>query len=197
METPSFVMLLRWARVLRIKPSRSQLCDDDAMTTDRSSPAATNLRRTLADKIAWIVSIWFGCGLVRQAPGTAGTIGAVPFYLLARPLGLWFVALAASLLTVIGIWASSRVARMCGQKDPQFVCIDEVAGVFVTFLGAPAGWKGTILAVILFRVLDCIKPFPARACERLPGGFGIVLDDIVAGVWGALSLAVLHALAWI
>jgi phosphatidylglycerophosphatase A len=144
-----------------------------------------------------VLSVWFGCGLVPRAPGTAGTIGAVPLYLLVRPLGRWAVGLAACLLTVVGIWASSRVARTCGQKDPQFICVDEVAGVFVTFLGAPAGWKGTILGVILFRLLDCTKPFPARACEKLPGGYGIVLDDIAAGAWGALALLAAHAVGWI
>jgi phosphatidylglycerophosphatase A len=120
----------------------------------------------------------------------------VPLYLLLRPLGLWTVGLAACVLTVVGIWASSRVARTCEQKDPQFICVDEVAGVFVTFLAAPVGWKGTVLAVLLFRLLDCTKPFPARACEKLPGGFGIVLDDIAAGAWGALILLALRSMGW-
>jgi phosphatidylglycerophosphatase A len=167
------------------------------MTTEGAGPTARTSPRTVKDRIAWIVSIWFGCGLVPRAPGTAGTIGAVPLYLIVRPLGLWAVALAACLLTVVGIWASSRVARICEQKDPQFICVDEVAGVFVTFLGAPAGWKGTLLGVLLFRLLDCTKPFPARACEKLPGGYGIVLDDVAAGLWGALMLVALHAGGWI
>jgi phosphatidylglycerophosphatase A len=167
------------------------------MTNAGIGHAARNAPRTLSDRIAWLVSIWFGCGLVRVAPGTAGTVGAVPLYLLLRPLGLWVVGAAALLLTVLGIWASSRVARACDQKDPQFICVDEVAGVFVTFLGAPAGWKGTILGVLLFRLLDCTKPFPARVCERLPGGYGIVLDDVAAGVWGAVALAAIPAAGWI
>jgi phosphatidylglycerophosphatase A len=167
------------------------------MTTDGFGPTASSSPRTVADRIAWVVSIWFGCGLVPRAPGTAGTLGAVPLYLLLRPLGLWPVAVAACLLTIVGIWASSRVARTCGQKDPQFVCVDEVAGVFVAFLGAPAGWTGTILAVVLFRLLDCTKPFPARASEKLPGGYGIVIDDIVAGAWSALVLVALHHFALI
>ena len=166
------------------------------MTADGPGPTTRRSPRSVADRIAWVLSIWFGCGLVPRAPGTAGTIGAVPLYLLLRPLGLWTVGLAACVLTVVGIWASSRVARTCEQKDPQFICVDEVAGVFVTFLAAPVGWKGTVLAVLLFRLLDCTKPFPARACEKLPGGFGIVLDDIAAGAWGALILLALRSMGW-
>jgi phosphatidylglycerophosphatase A len=167
------------------------------MTDAGSGPNARPSPRAAADRIAWWISIWFGCGLVPRAPGTAGTIGAVPLYLLIRPLGLPAVALAGGLLTVVGIWASSRVARLCGQKDPQIICVDEVAGVFVTFLGAPAGWKGTLLGVLVFRLFDCTKPFPARACERLPGGYGIVLDDVAAGAWGAAVLLAAHGVGWI
>ena len=108
--------------------------------------------------------------------------GALPIYWLARTPGLWGVATAAAVITAIGIWTSSRVAKLSGLKDPQFVCVDEVAGVLITWLGAPSGWRGTIVGLVLFRILDWWKPYPARACERLPGGFGIVLDDVAAGV---------------
>jgi phosphatidylglycerophosphatase A len=167
------------------------------MTTDRSGPTESRVPRTPSDRIAWIVSIWFGCGLFRWAPGTAGTLGAVPLYLLVCPHGQWAVGAAACVLTIVGFWASSRVARRYNLKDPQFICVDEVAGVFVTWLGAPAGYKATILGVLVFRLLDSIKPFPARACERLPGGYGIVLDDVAAGLWGALVLVVVHFVGWI
>src|SRR6476620_6858186 len=99
--------------------------------------------RSLVSHIAWTLSLWFGCGRVPRAPGTAGTVGAVPLYLLLRPHGLGAVAVAAAMATGIGIWASSRVARASGLKDPQFVCIDEVAGVLVAWLGAPEGALGT------------------------------------------------------
>ena len=160
----------------------------------RSNSTAWARRR---DVTAWVLSLWFGCGLVPLAPGTAGTIGAVPLYLALAPLGRWWIGVAALAITVVAIGVSSRVAVLHGTKDPQFVCVDEVAGVFVTWLGAPFGWKATIAGVLLFRLFDTWKPFPARRAEKLPLGYGIVLDDVVAGVWGAAALFVLDHLAWL
>lgn len=146
--------------------------------------------------VARAIALWFGCGLVPRAPGTAGTLGAIPLYLALRPYGLGAVAAAAVVVTIVGIWAAEEVVRETGLKDPQIVCVDEVAGVLVTWLAAPAGWLGTLVGFALFRLFDSTKPFPARACERLPGGFGVVLDDIAAGVWGAAVLAGARAMGW-
>ena len=140
-----------------------------------------------------MLSLWFGCGLVPYAPGTAGTLGALPLYWWVRPHGLLALGATAAAVTAAGVWASARVAKACGLKDPQFVCVDEVAGVLVTLLGAPADGKGVLAAFLLFRFFDWAKPFPARALERLPGGFGIVCDDIAAGAWGAAVLLALRA----
>ncbi len=149
---------------------------------------------TRASIARWL-AVWFGCGLVPLAPGTAGTLGAVPLYLLLRPLGLPAVAVAAVVLTLVGVWAASHVARTTGLKDPQIVVIDEVAGVHVTWLAAPlVGWRGVVYGFVLFRLFDQLKPFPARWAERnLPSGWGIVLDDVFAGVWGAGCLLLLRA----
>jgi phosphatidylglycerophosphatase A len=147
-----------------------------------------------ANALAWVLSLWFGCGLVPYAPGTAGTLGALPLYWCVRPYGLTAVALTAVAVTVVGIWSSSRVAAACGTKDPQFVCVDEVAGVLVTWLAAPPGWKGVLAGFVLFRIFDWLKPFPARALERLPGGLGIVCDDLAAGAWGAGALLALRGI---
>jgi len=149
------------------------------------------------DVAAWIVSLWFGCGLVPRAPGTAGTLGAVPFYLMVRPFGWWWTAAASAAITAVGIAASSRVARLHGSKDPQFVCVDEVAGVMITWLGAPFGWRATAVGFVLFRIFDSWKPFPARRAEAWPLGFGIVLDDVFAGLWGAAALFALAQFGWV
>jgi phosphatidylglycerophosphatase A len=130
---------------------------------------------------------------VPYAPGTAGTVGALPIYFLVRPHGWFALAAAALTITAVGIWASSRVAAETGLKDPQFVVVDEVAGVLVTWLAAPPTWQGVALGFLLFRIFDWKKPFPARTLERLPGGFGIVCDDLAAGVWGACALGVVRA----
>jgi phosphatidylglycerophosphatase A len=152
----------------------------------RASPHAPSSSAAVADTVAHVWAVWFGCGLFPKAPGTAGTLGAIPLYLLLRPHGVGAVILAAAFLTAIGVWAAGRVARRIGRKDPQIICIDEVAGVFVTWIAAPPTTKGLIAGVVLFRILDQVKPWPARWAERrLPGGAGIVLDDVFAGLWGA------------
>jgi phosphatidylglycerophosphatase A len=144
------------------------------------------------DRVAYAVATWFGCGLVPRAPGTMGTLGAIPLYLAVRPSGLGAVALTALFVSALGIWSGTIVSRRLKLHDPQIVCIDEVAGVLVTYLGAPPGWVGVALGFVVFRVLDVLKPWPARLAERsLPGGFGIVLDDLIAGAWGAMLLALL------
>jgi phosphatidylglycerophosphatase A len=146
---------------------------------------------------AHVLAVWFGCGHVPIAPGTAGTLGAIPLYLLVRPLGLAAVAATAALVTIVGLWASGHVERRLGTKDPQIVCIDEVAGVFVTWLAAPSSTRGLVVGVILFRIFDQWKPWPARAAERLGGGAGVMLDDVVAGAWGAGLLAAARAVGWL
>jgi len=141
------------------------------------------------ERLAHVLAVWFGCGHVPIAPGTAGTLGALPLYFAVRPWGAGAVLLAAAVVAAVGIWAASVVARKTGLEDPQIVVIDEVAGVLVTLAAAPEGWLGTIAGVVLFRVFDFSKPWPAWAAERgLPGGLGIVLDDVFAGIWAALVL---------
>lgn len=128
-------------------------------------------------------------------PGTAGTIGALPLYLLLSRWGPLVVGAAAVLLTLVGVLVSGRVVRALGAKDPQIICIDEVAGVFIALTAAPRSWPGVVAAVVLFRVFDMAKPWPARALERLPGGWGVVLDDVAAGLWAALLIVGARALA--
>lgn len=144
--------------------------------------------------VARVLATWFGCGLVPYAPGTAGTLGAVPLYLALRPFGHAAIAVAAVVLTAVGVWAADVVAKEDGLKDPQLVVIDEVAGVLVTLSVAPPTWAALAAGFVLFRFFDQTKPWPARAAERrLPGGWGIVLDDVAAGVWGAAVLLGLRA----
>jgi phosphatidylglycerophosphatase A len=148
----------------------------------------------LIDRLAYVLAIWFGCGLVPRAPGTAGSLGAIPLYLLLRGYGIVAIAIAAALSTAIGVWSASVVARTTGLKDPQIVVIDEVAGMFVTMLPAPlAGWRGILAGFVLFRICDQFKPWPARWAERrMPSGWGIVFDDVFAGVWAAAGVGALR-----
>jgi phosphatidylglycerophosphatase A len=141
--------------------------------------------------LAWALATWFGCGRSPKAPGTVGTLGAVPLYLLVARFGHGAVALAAIAATAVGVWAASVVSRDLGKKDPQVVVIDEVAGFLTTMILAPSGWRSVVLGVVVFRLFDIAKPWPIRHIERLPGGWGIVMDDVVAGIAGAGVMAFL------
>jgi phosphatidylglycerophosphatase A len=135
---------------------------------------------------AWLIATWFGCGWVPKAPGTAGALGAIPLYLLVARGGRPGVIAAALVVTAIGIWAASVVERDLGKHDPQIVVVDEVAGLLVTMIPmAAVTWRTVLAGFLLFRLFDMTKPWPVRLFERLPGGWGIVMDDVVAGVLGA------------
>jgi phosphatidylglycerophosphatase A len=149
-----------------------------------------------ADRLAFLIATWFGAGLVPLAPGTVGSLAALPIYVVLQPIGLDAVALAALLATGVGIWAADRVAKARGLHDPQIVVVDEVAGQLITLLGARPDWRWIACGFVLFRLLDVWKPWPARQAERIhPAGWAIVLDDVFAGAWGALIL--LAAQRWI
>jgi phosphatidylglycerophosphatase A len=149
---------------------------------------------TLRRSAAWTLATWFGCGLAPYAPGTVGALGAIPLYWLAIRGGRAGVGAAAVAVTLVGVWAASVVARELGKKDPQLVVVDEVAGMLVTMLPMELlSWRAVAVGFVLFRVLDIAKPWPVRDFERFPGGWGIVLDDVVAGVIGAAAMAALRA----
>ncbi len=143
--------------------------------------------------VAWALATWFGCGLIPRAPGTMGALGAIPLYLLVAQGGRIVVVAAAAAVTAIGVWASAVVARELGKKDPQIVVIDEVAGMLVTMAPVPhPSWPTVVAGFVAFRVLDMTKPWPIRRIEGLPGGWGIVLDDVAAGAIGAGLLALMR-----
>lgn len=102
------------------------------------------------------------------------------------------LAVLAAVIYACGVWASGRAERFYRATDPGAVVIDEVAGQIVVFLARPmAGWTVLLAGFILFRIFDVIKPFPAGRAERLPGGWGIMTDDVVAGAYGAAALFLL------
>jgi phosphatidylglycerophosphatase A len=142
-------------------------------------------------KGAWLFATWFGCGYSPSAPGTVGSLAAI---LIAWPLGRagfvnWHFLVLSLALLYPAIQASGVVATESGRKDPQMVVVDEVLGQWITLLGAARlDWLTLALAFGLFRLFDIWKPFPIRRIEAIPGGAGIVLDDIGAGIYGALVL---------
>ncbi|MGO9832867.1 MAG: phosphatidylglycerophosphatase A [Polyangiaceae bacterium] len=144
-------------------------------------------------RAAWVIGTWFGCGLAPKAPGTVGTLGAIPLYWLVARWGPAGVGATAVGVTLAGVWAASVIVRELGNKDPQVVVVDEVAGMLITMLPMAAwSWRAVAIGVLLFRLLDITKPWPIRAFERLPGGWGVVMDDVAAGVVGACVMAMLR-----
>lgn len=134
-----------------------------------------------------LIATGFFSGYSVIAPGTAGTAVALVIYCLLPPLGIvgWSVILLSSIL--VGVYVSTQGEKAWG-KDPGYVVIDEIAGFFVTVCFLPQGMLMGIVAFFIFRVLDIIKPPPARQAEDLPGGWGIVMDDVFAGIYGNLIL---------
>lgn len=150
------------------------------------------MKRSVVDRLAVMFATWFGCGYWPWGPGTMGTLGAL---LLALALHQWAgaghsaIAVLTLALVLPGIWAAGRTATVTGRKDPGLVVIDEVLGFWVTLLGAAVWtWKTWLAAFVLFRMFDIFKPWPVRQLEKLPGGLGIVADDLFAGLYGALVL---------
>jgi phosphatidylglycerophosphatase A len=178
----------------------------------RSNQSSTPNPPRRKPRISLFIATACGLGYLPKAPGTWGSLAGVAIYFLwpAGPtryvhvLGssalLWNSALItgiiAFIIAAIGVWSAHRVARFSANKDPQFVVIDEVSGQLLTYLVAlaPANWKYLVLGFILFRLFDIWKPFPARQAESLPGGWGIMADDWIAGIYAGLGLWLARAL---
>ena len=154
----------------------------------------TEKRRTPA---VWIATV-AGVGYFPVAPGTVGSavgvglvaaLDTVPFTGAGRSA---LLGLATVLIFFLGVWASGKSEEFFGRTDPCHVVIDEVAGQMAAFLLSPhASWKFLLAGFGLFRIFDITKPFPARWAERLPGGWGIMIDDLIAGAYALLALALL------
>ncbi len=134
-----------------------------------------------------------GVGYSPVAPGTAGSLLAL-FILWVFPFSSLGLVLALLVIVGVGGWAAGRAERLLGRKDPSPVVIDEIAGMFLSVLALPRSLGLLLVAFLLFRVLDIVKPFPIRQSEILSAGLGIMLDDLIAGaytlafLWGLLTL---------
>ncbi len=158
------------------------------------------VRTNVAEKAAggWVrIATCGGVGLAPIAPGTAGSlVGLVVAAAVGRvPLSVpWPGILLAGLTLVtflVGVRAAGDAEKFFGGKDPGQVVFDEVVGQMLTFLARPgASWVWLVAGFLLFRFFDIVKPFPARRAERLPGGWGVMVDDIVAGLYSLAALAI-------
>ena len=131
-----------------------------------------------------------GAGFFPVAPGTVGSAVGVVIYLATRGWTAQAQILLFVVITLLGIWAAGVAETALNRQDPGPVVIDEVAGQLATLLLTGVAWRGAIAGFLIFRILDIIKPPPARQLERLHGGFGIMADDVMAGAygWGLMML---------
>jgi phosphatidylglycerophosphatase A len=185
--------------------------------TASTETSTANSTRGPKPHISLLLATWFGLGYLPKAPGTWGSIGAMALALLmawanaknhsaTSPVpansNFWTTGLLPGsgevaitvMIAVIGVIVAGRAARYAQIEDPQWVVIDEVSGQLLTyylfFWLLPLNWKSWLLGFILFRAFDIWKPFPARQLEHLPGGWGIMADDWMAGIYAALVLRV-------
>lgn len=146
-------------------------------------------------RVAVLLATAAGAGFSPIAPGTAGSVVGVLIYWFTRHWPLSWQAALIVAITAVGVWASTLAATHFNKKDPGQVVIDEVAGQLVTLFAIGAGVRGALVGFLLFRALDIVKPPPARQFEQLPGGWGIMADDVMAGIYGNVILILLGRIA--
>lgn len=135
-------------------------------------------------RLAVVLATSAGAGYFPIAPGTVGSAVGIAIYLLTRHLASsWQVGVLAA-ISAVGIWAADVAERHFQREDPGHVIIDEIAGQLMTLLLLDVGIVGAVIGFFVFRILDIIKPWPARQLESLHGGLGIMADDLMAGVYG-------------
>ena len=129
------------------------------------------------------IGLGFGSGLAPVAPGTFGTIAAIPIYLLMQNLSLVTYLILTLIGFILGVWICERSAEWLGREDPGAVVWDEIVGYLITMIAAPTGWFWILTGFVLFRFFDIFKPWPISYVDKkIGGGLGIMLDDILAGL---------------
>lgn len=158
-------------------------------TTRHNSPC----KGIMSDPIH-LLAFGFGSGCSRYAPGTFGTLVAVPIFLLLNVFPLWIYLLITLLMFLVGIWLCSETTKKLGVHDHSGIVWDEIVGYLVTMIAAPQGWSWVIIGFVLFRFFDILKPWPiSLADKKIPGGFGIMIDDVLAGI---AAFVILHLISY-
>jgi phosphatidylglycerophosphatase A len=143
------------------------------------------------EKAVMFLATGFYVGSIPLAPGTFGSLIGLPLCLLLAGIQLPLAIISALLFIGLAVWIAHAAERRLKQKDPGCIVIDEIAGMLVTFIGLPLNLTTAVMGFILFRILDILKPFPIRILDkRLPGGIGIVADDVVAGLFANILIRI-------
>ncbi len=156
-------------------------------TAEKKSPP--DVPQAVWEKPLYFIGFGLGSGAIPFAPGTFGTLLAIPFYLLLAKLSLIAYVIFLVIFIAFSSWVSERLSKEIKLHDHPGMNIDEFAGFFVTMLNAPLGWGWVVLGFILFRLFDIFKPWPIRYIdENVHGGFGMILDDVVAGLFACFII---------
>lgn len=152
---------------------------------NRGSPLPSSIWRNPVHFLAF----GFGSGAMPFAPGTFGTLVAIPVFLLFSGLTLWLYLLLTAVMLLLGIWLCHVTAHDLGVHDHSGIVWDEIVGYLITMIAAPPTWQTIVLGFVLFRIFDILKPWPIGWVDkRVQGGLGIMLDDVLAGIFAALVL---------
>lgn len=144
--------------------------------------------RQLKDPLV-LLALGFGSGLAPKAPGTAGTLVALPLYYFMSQLALSHYLIITLLMCVIGVWLCGYAAGKLGVHDHPGIVFDEIAGYLITMIAVPFSWPVMLAGFVLFRFFDAVKPWPISWCDKnLHGGFGIMFDDVLAGLASLILL---------
>ncbi|WP_411725336.1 phosphatidylglycerophosphatase A [Methyloglobulus sp.] len=148
-------------------------------------------KQIMTDPILFL-AFGFGSGLAKKAPGTFGTLAAVPLYCLLTQSGDLVYGIVTITVTVAGIWICGLAAEKLGEHDFGGIVWDEISGYLITLWWIPFSWQGIVLGFILFRFFDILKPWPIKwADRRVKGGLGIMLDDALAGMFANVGLVLI------
>lgn len=139
----------------------------------------------------YIFATGLGCGYSPVAPGTAGSLLMLIIIYILNPMPVWLLLLILFVLFWIGVFTGTQLEYDLGH-DPSLVVIDEIVGMGISLLFVPGDWRLFLAAFVLFRLFDIVKPPPIDSLQKLPGGFGIMLDDVVAGMY---ALAGVHLIS--
>lgn len=145
----------------------------------------------MKNSVAKIIATFFYVGLIPIGPGTFGTIAAIPLFYALSFTNLYIYLAVTVLIILVSVWASTLAESIFHKADPGQVVADEVSGFLVTMILVPPTITNIFLGFLLFRLFDIAKPYPVREMEKLPGGWGIVIDDVAAGLYACLALHIL------
>ena len=143
-----------------------------------------------------LLSLGFGSGLSPFAPGTCGTLVAIPLYLLLAQLPLWYYLAAVAVAFAIGVYLCGYTSAALGEHDHSGIVWDEFVGFWITMIAVPATWQWILAGFVLFRLFDIVKPWPVKIADaKMKSGFGIMFDDLLAALYALIVLQI--ALQWV